>query len=209
MKKVLLSHSIVLLLIILFFTNNIFAFDENTDLIDNSEKRHSIIPINNKYGWNSALEWKQAREKFQHELKIYELYEEKRQSHFGNCLKSLLAPGWGHFSAKSYTKGQVLLGLQIFLAGSSFYYYDKSMDMYDKYKKANQIDVINQYYTDANSSYRTSQILLGFCAIVWVYTILDVVQATENYNRNLWEMLTIEYKNTEISVSPKGISINF
>lgn len=209
MKKVLLSHSIVLLLIILFFTNNTFAFDENADLIDNSEKRHSIIPLNNKYGWNSALEWKQAREKFQHELKIYKLYEEKRQSHFGNCLKSLLAPGWGHFSAKSYTKGQVLLGLQIFLAGSSFYYYDKSMDMYDKYKKANQIDDINQYYTDANSSYRTSQILLGFCAIVWVYTILDVVQATENYNRNLWEMLTIEYKNTEISVSPKGISINF
>ncbi len=206
MKKVLISIFITLL-VILFFANTLFASNENTDLI--GDKKHSVIPLNNKYGWNSALEWKRAREVLNHELTIYQLYEEKRQSHFANSLKSLLTPGWGHFSVKSYTKGQVLLGIQIFLVGSSFYFYDKSMDMYDKYKKANQINDINQYYTDANDSYRTSQILLGFCAIVWAYTILDVVQATENYNRNLWEKLTFKYKNTEISFSPKGISINF
>ena len=207
MRKICFSFLIVLLLVTQFFTSNLFASNKNTNLIDNN--MDSVIPLNNKYGWNSTLKWKQARKKFHRELKIYEKYEEKKQSHFTNCLKSVLTPGWGHFSAKSYTKGQVLLGLQIFLVGSSYYYYNESMDMYDKYKKANQTDYIYQYYTDANASYRTSQILLGLCAIVWIYTILDVVQATESYNRDLWEKLIFEYSNTEISLSPKGININF
>jgi len=208
MKKICLFSFIVVISTILLFANNTSALEKNTDL--NSNKKNSIIPLNNKYGWNSILEWKQSRERFRHKLKIYELYKEKKQSHLANCLKSVLAPGWGHFSAKSYTKGEVLLGLQIFLAGSSLYFYDKAMDSYDKYKTPPyQIDKMQQYYTDANSSYRTSQILLGFCAIVWVYTILDVVQATENYNRNLWEKLKLEYKDVELSLTLQGISIRF
>ncbi|MEA3476222.1 MAG: hypothetical protein U9R23_07275 [Candidatus Cloacimonadota bacterium] len=207
MKRIYLSNFVLVVLTISLFANNTFALEKNTNL--NSDKKNSIIPLDNKYGWDSILEWKQSRERFRHELKIYELYKEKKQSHLANCLKSVLAPGWGHFSAKSYTKGEVLLGLQIFLAGSSLYFYDKSMDLYDKYKNANQIDDMNQYYTDANSSYKTSQILIGFCAIVWGYTILDVVQATENYNRNLWEKLKLEYKDVELSLTPQGISIQF
>lgn len=207
MKKIYLFNFVIVIFILSFCTNTIFALEKNTD--SRSNEKNSIIPLDNKYGWNSIIEWKQSRERFHHELKIYELYREKKQSHLVNCLKSVLAPGWGHFSAKSYTKGEVLLGLQLFLAGSSVYFYDKSMDFYNKYKNANQIDDMNQYYTDANSSYRTSQILLGFCAIVWGYTILDVIQATENYNRNLWEKLKLEYKDVKLSLTPQGISIQF
>lgn len=207
MKRIYLFNFVIVVLTLSLFANTTFALEKNTDL--NSNKKNSIIPLDNKYGWNSILEWKQSRERFRHEFKIYELYKEKKQSHLANCLKSVLAPGWGHFSAKSYTKGEVLLGLQILLVGSSLYFYDKSMDLYDKYKNANQIDDMNQYYTDANSSYKTSQILIGFCTIVWGYTILDVIQATEGYNRNLWEKLKLEYKDVELSLTPQGISIQF
>jgi hypothetical protein len=83
------------------------------------------------------------------------------------------------------------------------------MDNYDGYRNAHQIDEMHQYYNDANSSYRTSQLLLGFCAVVWGYTILDVVPATENYNRNLWEGLRMEYKDKEIFFTPQGVNIKF
>lgn len=203
MKMILIS----LLFIILIMSNPIFAFDALIDTLDS--KKQSLLQKNNKYGWNSALEWKQARGQFKTELKIYNIYTKKKQSHLLNCLKSLVAPGWGHFSARSYTKGQILLGVQILLAGSSFYFYDKSMDMYNKYNNADQIDDIHQYYTDANSSYRTSQIFFGLCALLWAYTILDTIQTTENYNRNLWEKLIFEYKNTDILLTTKGLTINF
>lgn len=121
----------------------------------------------------------------------------------------MIAPGWGHFSTNNYLKGEILLGLQVLLAGSAYYFYDQSQDYYDKYKNAHQIDEINQYYIDANSSYRTSGILVGLWIITWGYTVLDTIQATENYNRDLWYTLYNEYMKSKVTVTAQGIQIRF
>ncbi|MEA2104689.1 MAG: hypothetical protein U9P79_08655 [Candidatus Cloacimonadota bacterium] len=213
------SKSILILIMMLFIlTSTIFAdistsLNTNENLIDlkNSlnKPEQSIFPKDNEYDWNTVSEWKTAREQFKHDLKIYDIYCQNKESYTVNCLKSIIAPGWGHFSAKSYTKGEILLGLQMFLAGSSFYFYDKSMDSYDNYKNATNIQDISQYYTDANASYQTSQLFLSFWVLVWGYTIIDSFQATENYNRDLWGNLVIKYQGKKISLTPNGINIRF
>ena len=169
----------------------------------------AILQKNIKYGWDNATNWENSRKDLQENMAVFKQWDNKKQSHLTNCLKSMIAPGWGHFSTGNYLKGEILLGLQVLLAGSVYYFYDQSQDYYDKYKNAHQIDEINQYYIDANSSYRTSGILVGLWIIVWGYTVLDTIQSTENYNRNLWFTLYDEYMNGKISVTAQGIQIRF
>lgn len=169
----------------------------------------SILQKNIKYEWGDATKWKDFREDLKRNMAIYNEWEHEKQSHLTNCLKSMVAPGWGHFSTHSYLKGEILLGIQILLAGSAYYFYDQSQDYYEKYKNAHQIDDIDQYYIDANSSYRTSGILLGLWIIAWGYTVLDTIQATENYNRELWYSLYDEYMSKKVTVTAQGIQIRF
>jgi hypothetical protein len=208
------------LILLLILPNTVALAQTNTNqqsTPQGSEKTHqeaeysSILPLDNPYGWNSVTEWREARTNLQNQLKIYQQYEEQKQSHFVNALKSVIIPGWGHFSAHRYTKGQILLGAEILILGSSVYYYTTAMDDYDKYKSANQIDAIYQYYTDANSAYKTSQIILGLGGLVWLYTILDAVQVTEDYNRGLWRELQKEQSTVSLSITPQrvGIEIKF
>lgn len=194
-----------LVLIITFITfsfsihaNEIFEFDSNT-----------VLQKNIKYGWHDVKSWKDFRNDLNENLIVFNEWENKKQSHLLNCLKSMVAPGWGHFSADQYLKGQVLLGLQILLAGSAYYFYDQSQDYYKRYREANQIDDINQYYIDANSSYRTSGILVSLWIITWGYTILDTIQATEKYNRNLWYTLYDDYMSNNVTFTAQGIQIRF
>jgi len=171
--------------------------------------KDSILQVNIRYGWDDATNWQNSRNDLQENMIVFEQWENKKQSHFTNCLKSMIAPGWGHFSTNNYLKGEILLGLQVLLAGSAYYFYDQSQDYYDKYKNAHQIDEINQYYIDANSSYRTSGILVGLWIITWGYTVLDTIQATENYNRDLWYTLYNEYMKSKVTVTAQGIQIRF
>jgi hypothetical protein len=209
-------------IILLILTNSTIALGQTTPIQSphqeqesdkdfQDEEYNSILPIPNSYGWNSLSEWKEARAYLQNELKIYQLYEQQKQSHLVNALKSAIMPGWGHFAANSYTKGEVLLGVEILIVGSSIYYYTRAMDDYDKYKSANQIDEIYQYYTDANSAYKTSQIIMGLGSLVWLYTILDAVQVTEDYNRDLWKELQKQQSTVSFSIFPQrvGIEIKF
>ena len=171
--------------------------------------KDAILQVNIKYGWDDAKNWQNSRNDLQENMIVFGQWETKKQSHFTNCLKSMIAPGWGHFSTNNYLKGEILLGLQVLLAGSAYYFYDQSQDYYDKYKNAHQIDEINQYYIDANSSYRTSGILVGLWIIVWGYTVLDTIQATEDYNRDLWYTLYNEYMKSKVTVTAQGIQIRF
>ncbi|MBC8383140.1 MAG: hypothetical protein H8E22_04995 [Candidatus Cloacimonetes bacterium] len=169
----------------------------------------AILQNNIKYGWDNATNWENSRIDLQENMTIFKQWENKKQSHLTNCLKSMIAPGWGHFSTRNYLKGEILLGLQVLLAGSAYYFYDQSQDYYEKYQNAHQIDEINQYYIDANASYSTSGILVGLWIIVWGYTVLDTIQSTEDYNRDLWFTLYDEYMNSKVTVTAHGIQIRF
>ncbi len=162
-----------------------------------------------KYGWDSLEKYYSDRKNIEERQKLLQIYDFKKLSVSKNILKSVIAPGWGHFTAKRYTKGQILLGLEVILIGSGIYYYDKAMENYDKYKKADYIGDIEKYYTDANTPFQYSKILLGFGVVVWLYTIYDTIQVTEEYNNELWDNIYMEYYKKNLIITPTGFTLRF
>ena len=162
-----------------------------------------------KYGWDSLEKYYSDRKNIEERKKLLQIYEFKKLSVSKNILKSVIAPGWGHFTAKRYTKGQILLGLEVILIGSGIYYYDKAMENYDKYKKADYIGDIEKYYTDANTPFQYSKILLGFGVVVWLYTIYDTIQVTEEYNNEIWDNIYMEYYKKNLIITPTGFTLRF
>ena len=164
----------------------------------------------NKYAWEDYFERSQYRQNLTHRQQMLQIYRMNKQSITTNMMKSALAPGWGHFSSEKYTKGQILLGVELLLLGGSYYFYDKSMHSYDKYKEATQIDEINQHYSDAQSPYRNMQILLGASGLIWLYTVYNTISATNSYNAAMWDRILIEQsKSRHIRVVPGGIEVRF
>jgi len=164
-----------------------------------------------KYGWDTRKKQLLIRKNLVERQKLLQIYETQKLSSVKNVFKSMVVPGWGHFSAKRYTKGQFLLGAEILLFGTSLYFYDQAMDKYDKYRKATYIEDIYQYYNDAKIPYGYSQGLLSLGIFVWLYTIYDSITVTEDYNRDLWQNIFFEYQNQKIKldVSPSGFSLRF
>jgi len=191
----------ILLFIILVFTCNLIYAVEEFDI--------NKFANPSKYGWMNYDERKEFRQDLYDRQKLLQIYEMKSQSITGNMIKSALVPGWGHFSVKAYTKGQVFLGVEIVLLGSSVFLYDKSMEKYKKYKNATQIDAIETNYDDALSPYQYSLAILSLYGLVWIYNIFDAAQATEDYNSNVWSKTVKEYSHSSVSLTPTGIEVRF
>ena len=129
----------------------------------------------NKYGWKTPEIREMNRQYLKDRQHLLQLYEINKQDPTSNFIKSLILPGWGHFSSKSYSKGQILLGMEIAFWGTSYYFYDKAMEDYKKYKNATYIDDMNQFYLDARTPYMYSQGFFVLGMLVWVYTVFDTI----------------------------------
>ncbi|MCB5230593.1 MAG: hypothetical protein WCX83_02715 [Candidatus Cloacimonas sp.] len=162
-----------------------------------------------KYGWTDEDMRLEARDNLFLRNMLLDDYAMYAQSPLKNALKSSVAPGWGHFSINSYTKGQVFLGVQLGLLGSSLYFREKSSVEYKKYQKATQIDDIKRYYDNAVIPYRESNLLLGLFIVVWGYTIYDVIIETNNYNQAVWNDLIEPINEPALKITPTGISYRF
>lgn len=162
-----------------------------------------------KYGWTEWEDRINARYDLTERQKLLQIYEMEAQSISGNILKSAIFPGWGQFNAKSYAKGQVMLALEIAMLGSAYFFYDRAMDNYEKYKNSTQIDDMNAYYQDALVPYQYSMVFITFATVVWAYNIFDVVQTTERYNADVWQKTLRNYYNAPIQITPEGIQIRF
>jgi len=162
-----------------------------------------------KYGWKTQQDRNEYRSDLFERQKLLQIYEMEAQSVSGNILKSALFPGWGQFNAKSYTKGQIFLGIEVALLGTSYFYYDKALDYHKKYRNATQIDHINNYYNQAQTPYQYSIVFLSLASIVWAYNVFDVIQTTEDYNATVWKKTLQNYYKAPVKISPNGIEIKF
>ena len=162
-----------------------------------------------KYGWKDYLDRNAYRQDLKQRQDLLQIYEMEAQPLNTNILKSAIIPGWGQFSTKESTKGTVILGAEIVLAGSSLYFMDRAMGKYNLYKQATQVDEIEKYYKDAQVPYQYSFILMGFAGIIWAYNIFDVIQSTQDYNVRLWEEIIERSKSGPINVTPAGIEVRF
>ncbi len=135
---------------------------------------------------------------------------EKNKINIGlNISKSAVIPGLGHFQTKDYLRGQILLSTEIVLAGTTYFLYDKAMDKYDQYKNSTQIDVMNQFYTEANDSFKQAS-LTGFLFVaVWGYNLYDTYVVSKQYNDKLWLDYVKKENEKRIKINPNGITIKF
>ncbi|MBW6515828.1 MAG: hypothetical protein K0B81_04320 [Candidatus Cloacimonetes bacterium] len=194
-------HKIPCLLLLLFivFSVKILSAD------------FSIMEFSNpyKYEWFEEEDRITFRDSLEYRTMILSEYDELKQSTMTNALKTAFLPGWGHFTLRSYTKGQIFLGAQLALLGSSLYYYEKAMIHYRRYEKATQIDEINEHYDNALLPYRQSNLLLGLFIVVWGYTIYDVIVETNQHNWNIWNDLVQQNSNQALIITPTGITLRF
>lgn len=162
-----------------------------------------------KYGWKTFEDRIEAKNDLLERQKLLQVYQMEKLSIAGSISKSILAPGWGHFSAESYTTGEILLGLHVVLLGTTYYFYDQSMDHYDKYKNATYVEDIQYHYDEALKPYRYAQLMGGLWVILWGYTIWDAVVVTEKYNTKLWDEIVSEYRSSRLKVNPTGFEWRF
>lgn len=162
-----------------------------------------------KYGWADISDRLDYRADLFERQKLLQVYEIEAQSISGNVLKSSIFPGWGQFNSKQYTKGQVILAIEIGLLGASYFFYDRAQDNYAKYKTATQIEQMNAYYNDAEVPYKYSLVFLTLAASVWAYNIFDVVQSTETFNAEVWDKTVKTYYKSPIQITPAGVEVRF
>jgi len=162
-----------------------------------------------KYGWTNWDDRINYRNDLYERQKLLQIYEIDSESISGNVLKSAVFPGWGQFNARQYTKGQVFLAIEIAMLGSSYFFYDRAQDNYNKYQSATQIDQMNSYYQAAQAPYQYSLVFLTFATVVWAYNIFDVVQSTEQYNANVWQKALKTYYQAPVKLGPEGLEIEF
>lgn len=162
-----------------------------------------------KYNWTSSNDRYEFRDDIFLRNSIIPIYENDIINIPQNMAKSLLLPGLGHFATKNYLRGQIFLSAEILLAGSAYFMYDKANSKYDQYKKATQIDKINEYYNDAMDSYRQATIVTSLFMAVWLYNIYDTYIVTKEYNLNLWDTYYLREKEKKLIVSPNGITYKF
>ncbi len=188
-----------LIIIVLFFAALLTAEEFNIEKFSNPSK----------YNWENMEDRFKARENLDSRQKLLQIYELNKQQVVGNMLRSAIVPGWGHYKSLDYTKGHTFLASEIVLFGTSLYFYVKAMDDYNKYEDSHYIGNIDQYYTDANSNYKKSQLIFSLGAIVWIYTIYDSISATQEYNQNYWNELSKRLHSQKVVITPTSITLRF
>jgi len=163
----------------------------------------------NKYGWEDFDMQRLAREDLDTRKQILELYNDRKQNYSTNIMKSAILPGWGQMAAGRTLRGELFLGAEIILAGTGYYYYDKAMNYYDKYKKATYVGDIKRYYEDAKGPYTISQVMLVAGVVIWAINIFDTISVTAENNSGLWERSVKDYYEQKLTITPLGFTYRF
>jgi len=188
-----------LIIIVLLFATLLTAEEFNIKKFSNPSK----------YNWENMEDRFKDRENLESRQKLLQIYELKKQQVVGNMLRSAIVPGWGHYKSHDYTKGHTFLASEIVLFGTSLYFYVQAMDDYHNYEDSHYIGDIKQLYFDANSNYRYSQLFFSLGAIVWIYTIYDSINATQEFNQNYWNELSKKLHSQKVIITPTSITLRF
>ena len=188
-----------LIVIVLFFSTLLVAEEFNIEKFSNPSK----------YNWENMEDRFKARESLDSRQKLLQIYELNKQKVVGNMIRSAIVPGWAHYKSHDYTKGHTFLASEIVLFGTSLYFYVQAMDDYHNYENSHYIGDIKQFYFDANSNYKYSQLFFSLSAIVWIYTIYNSISATQEYNQNYWNELSEKLHSQKVVITPTSITLRF
>ena len=89
------------------------------------------------------------------------------------AFRSMIFPGWGQFYNDRPKKGGIILGAELFVAGSaisSYILYKQSKAAYDR---ATQRDIASDKYLEMEQFAQINWASLGVMGTIWFYAVVD------------------------------------
>ena len=89
--------------------------------------------------------------------------------------KSLILPGWGHFSVGSSTKGWLFSVASAVSIGTMIYFIINTNNKEKSYIAETDLDLIRSKYDSYNTSYKLRNVFIVTSVALWTYTQLDLL----------------------------------
>jgi hypothetical protein len=106
---------------------------------------------------------------------------------------SLVLPGLGHLNRGQSRKGWILMGASLLSLGSGAYYAIETKNREDEYLKATEKTDIEEKYSRYNEAYKLRDLSFLSFATVWVYTQIDILFFSGDYDRRGFKMSLVEH----------------
>ena len=105
-------------------------------------------------------------------IKLTQHYNNQKKAIF----RSLIFPGWGHFSIKKNKKGLLYSSANIGLIISSIYFINDSRQKEKKYLQETDKSIIDKRYDSFNSAYKNRNMILAAYSAFWVIAQIDLIK---------------------------------
>lgn len=180
MKKIIL----LIFTFCLIFSSSTFAENSNSSEVELEE-----ILQEERYGWSTAKERQYDRNWLERAPSILEEYDTYKLTPTHYAFDSLLLPGRAQMNLNQTRKALIFRAVISVSLLYGAYEFARSEDFYNSYQEADNLEDIEKFYDESNTSYKRAQIALGIGTATWIYNIYDAYQGAKNYNRNLYNRL--------------------
>jgi hypothetical protein len=119
--------------------------------------------------------------------------------------KSLLFPGWGHFSIGKSTKGLIFSAAALVSFSSMIYYIVKANNSEQSYLNETDAAIIQSKYNDYNNNYKLRNFFITSSILIWTYTQLDFLL----FDVNDYTKAGLTYNSNNLLKSVPSFSLTF
>ena len=89
------------------------------------------------------------------------------------AFRSMIFPGWGQFYNDRPKKGSIILGAELFFAGSAISNYILYKQSKAAYDRATQRDLASDKYIEMEQYAQINWVSLGAMSSIWLYAVID------------------------------------
>ena len=89
------------------------------------------------------------------------------------AFRSMIFPGWGQFYNDRPKKGSIILGTELFFAGSAISNYILYKQSKAAYDRATQRDLASDKYIEMEQYAQINWVSLGAMSSIWLYAVID------------------------------------
>lgn len=127
------------------------------------------------------------------------LISTKNDVYINTFARSIIFPGLGHLYIDNSTKGWTLSALTAVTLPAMVYFIFDASSKENNYLNEVNPDLIEQKYSDYNSSYKTRNIFIAAFAAVWIYSQIDLLfNSSESFSERIkseLELNPIDFSN--------------
>jgi len=147
-----------------------------------------IIDLFEEVKSNFVVETKVETKQDEQQIIPLEFYKQRNDIYKNSIARSVVVPGWGHLYVGNKTKGWVLTSLSTAALGSMIYFIADTQTKEKDYLNETNQALIEQKYSDYNSSYKMRNAMIASYAAIWIYTQIDLLFNQDEYYESKLKM---------------------